>query len=493
MRKKGRNKRRVLTLTALVSLIFLTIFGCAKGTVPGDMTSSSVTDTEKDTQESVTAESTRETTEETSSSSEEASDETEDTASEEKDTGTETEPSESEGTEESEDESDEPVRFMGLLTDPEIAKINERTLNTPGSNLFDVTREDVVFTNHDVLNLIRSYSFPDTVYYGDMQPTEELRAELDAKRNLGVLTENRYRQVEIQYGIITGECGVKSFPTELRATSSQAPNEFDYFRESNFVYGSGVLVLHYSTGGDYAFVQGNNYAGWIRTDTFALTDKETFLQFLKPDQFLIETHPDLNDPLSRIGVILPFTAKEEDTYQVLFPVRSEEGQLVLEIRSVTISPDNPIGWHEGFMTYSKEALVELSKTYLDLPYGYSDEYNRYDCSSYTGSLYLLFGFRMPRNTNIMHHFGGSVVNAEKVNIYETLDAHPGALVLMPTHVMMYIGQDENGKHLMIHETIYEGTDRVIISTLEDMVNGSGRLYTDILTTILYPDLQRSGL
>ena len=183
--------------------------------------------------------------------------------------------------------------------------------------------------------------------------------------------------------------------------------------------------------------------------------------------------------------MLPYREKKGTVYMVIYPERDENGQLYLDERELDTAA-SPASWSDGFLPWSEEEIIRRACLLTDLTYGWGDEGNRYDCSSTTGLLYLLFGVYVPRNTSIMPAFGGGVLNLSEVSDRDQeIEAHPGALLLMPGHVVMYLYRSEDGKHVVLHNTVYNGAYRVIINRLEDMQTASGVSYRDLLSHIIY--------
>ena len=155
--------------------------------------------------------------------------------------------------------------------------------------------------------------------------------------------------------------------------------------------------------------------------------------------------PDDIAPLNRLGVIIPYTDREEDgsAYHVLLPEREEDGTLALEA-SVFSGSDLSERYQDGFMPYSREALVQFARTLNDVPYGYGDLHCHYDCSSYVSLVYRCFGIFLPRNSADMLHAKGLTVvdlTAMEDEEKETLIMeHPGAIIFLPGHVMLSTGE-----------------------------------------------------
>ena len=58
--------------------------------------------------------------------------------------------------------------------------------------------------------------------------------------------------------------------------------------------GEPVAVLHTSANGYFYYVQAVNYSGWVSKYNVAMTDKNTWSSFVKPQKFLVVTDAEYN-------------------------------------------------------------------------------------------------------------------------------------------------------------------------------------------------------
>ena len=353
--------------------------------------------------------------------------------------------------------------FFGKRMDARLLEINKATLSDPGSRLVDLFTEKT-YTAAEVLDMIHSYKYPEKAWYGDRQDIPKVQDELTAYMNLSVLEEMKSSSPEdvlnVRYGILTDNASVRSFPTDLRAHDTNDSAVWDYFQETKLLYGDGVIVLHETADRVWSFVQGLNYFGWIRTAAIAFCTYDQFLDFLTQDQFLVRVtvFPEDASPLNRLGIILPLTGKDEDgiSVTVLLPERADDGTLKLTEALINIDVYSAC-YHEGFLSYSPENLLQEARRMLGFPYGYGDLNSNYDCSSFAGLVYRCFGIFTPRNSVDMPHAGGlrvldvrSYSDSQKAQL---LIDHPGAILGWPGHVMLssgVISTDSGAKAGIIH-------------------------------------------
>ena len=393
--------------------------------------------------------------------------------------------------------------FFGRLMDENIAAVNARTLEAEGSGLYDVLSAHT-WLNEEVLALINTYSLPERTFYGARAVTPELREEILANRNIGYLSDFPGTEVPLRCGIISENASVRSFPTSMRACDSLDGKAFDYFQESMFQIGEGVLVLHESLDGQWAFVQGSNYFGWVHEENIAFTSEEEFRSFLTGKDFAVAVRPgirvsktlpagDLYERTLRLGTILPVKEFREDAVTLVFPLRNGVGEL--EREDVVLA--NNGAFSAGFVPYSADQLISVARGMLGQEYGWGDERGNYDCSSFTGLVYRCFGIFNPRNSSQQRYSGATVKDffglsmADKTAAFE---AAPGAVLVMSGHVMLYEGVVD-GRHMVLHaNTFYVDADgvthevqKVAEAPIEDLHRTNGTSFTEaIQLMVCYP-------
>lgn len=393
------------------------------------------------------------------------------------------------------DEIQQEIRFFGKPMSKEVAEVNERTLSESSSLLFDVL-SDRSFTRTDVLSMIQSYKLPDGQYLGDRFLDQALKDLLHQNRNLDALDPGAYDQetaVKIEYGILVQNANVRAFPTSERLTSSGRAENDDLLQESVLPYASGVWILHHSEDGMFDFCVGETYFGWIQTEDIALTDRDTFRTYLSPDHFLVSFGTDEGFLYNRIGLILPVSEMLKDRYICELPERNAEGGLKKRSREILKTDD---AYHLGFLPYSSDLVFRAAKRLIGTPYGWGDEYGLYDCSSFAGLIYRLFGYYLPRNSSLMRYFGGEIKDLSVCSESEKqseIERHPGAVLVMPGHVMLYTGSCTGTDADVIHAvkgwyridgSLYEAY-RIVGSSFSEMFGSDGNSFLGAVRFMLY--------
>ena len=417
-------------------------------------------------------------------------------------TVTETEPPSS-----TEPESEEPAEktavFFGKKMPEEVAEVNRKTLSDPKSMLFDLF-SDELYTAGRIIEMINEYSIPEGGFLGADPAGETLRHAVTANRNLQTLYDRRDGKsaaspvIQERYGILVTNASVRSFPTKLRFTSSGKVTEFDLFQETVLPFASGVHVLHESSDGKYFFCQGEYYHGWIDKEEIALTDRETFLEFLSPETFAVSLGTDESVSWNRLGLILPVSASTDTELVLRLPERTAEGGLGFS----EIAVDRNSGrYHVGFLPFSGEKATEIALSLLGTPYGWGDEHGFYDCSGFTGALYRVFGYYLPRNSSILDRFGGKKIDLRGMDIEEKkalLRYYPGAVLSWPGHAMYFSGavvKDGTERFEIIQEGtgwcdvsgVFADTNSVTVSNLTEMYRTNGKSFLESIETLVVAD------
>lgn len=414
---------------------------------------------------------------------------------------TETESEEPVPAENESETSPQTALFFGRPVDEDVQRVDLLTLANKESGLYDLQSEAPFYAG-TVIRMIESYGMPKKPFYNGEVFTDETAAKILSDRNLEALTAlDQYYRIPLRYGILTENAAVRSFPTDGKATDTVDDKAFDAFQESMLPLAGGVIVLHQTADGTWSFVQGENYYGWIRTESIGFTDFETFKAYLSGGDFIVTLTPSL--PVAgknvRLGTVIPYEYAGNDEFLLMFPEKDADG--VFHTASVPL-PDNGMAAN-GYLEWSPETLLMMASSVIGTPYGWGDTSENYDCSSTIGLLYRCFGIYLPRNTSAMKHFGGTVLdisalsNEEKLQVIEE---RPGAVLVMPGHAMLYSSvwykntEGTEADHFVIHNTSGFYTDEtaenfteiygVTESALENMFRANGESFVNRIQTIL---------
>lgn len=366
-----------------------------------------------------------------------------------------------------------------------IDRINEKTRADERSGVKDLSKiTHVAF--EALVQLIESYQLPGQPYLNGVPITEEDRQRLYASRNLDGIPG----KVEIRYGIITRNAAVRSFPTREKISKNSLQEDFDYFQESMFLIGEPVLVYHNSANGEFSFVQGSNYYGWVQKDSIGLCTKEDQEKWINESSFILFTNETYIDGFRiRMGTRLPIIKEKNSHYIANFPLQQNH-QLVL--KPVIIGKSNEV--NKGYLDYTEENIKQLAARLLGMPYGWGDTDEDMDCSSTIGAIFRCFGIILPRNTSSLPYTGGTVTDVsgfreeEKRNIL--LQQKVGSIFIMPGHVVMYMGEIDGMPMIFHNFTKYSKDGSELLweyhadITALDIFGGSGLSYPSLIQFIL---------
>ena len=258
-----------------------------------------------------------------------------------------------------------------------------------------------------------------------------------------------------------------------------------------------VAVLRDSPDGKFVFVQSRYYMGWLDKSKIAFTDRNTWLTYINPRDFLVVTANkkfiDVNglSVLFQMGAVIPIVNPDshDDIWVMRLPT-SVNGKLQ-EVNIPIAMYDNEI--NKGFLTCTTNNFIRQSFKFLGDVYGWGGLEDSVDCSAFTQDIYRSMGINIPRDADrqeacmpIWAVFN-NVTNAERWDIVSR--APVGSLLFKPGHVMMKLGQDDSGAPLVIHSASSYYSDgnkiyirKVIVSDLH-YKNASGIETIDGLTGI----------
>ncbi|MFQ9510241.1 MAG: SH3 domain-containing protein [Lachnospiraceae bacterium] len=257
-----------------------------------------------------------------------------------------------------------------------------------------------------------------------------------------------------------------------------------------FLIGEPVLVYHNSANGEFSFVQGSNYYGWVQKDSIGLCTKEDQEKWINESSFILFTNETYIDGFRiRMGTRLPIIKEKNSHYIANFPLQQNH-QLVL--KPVIIGKSNEV--NKGYLDYTEENIKQLAARLLGMPYGWGDTDEDMDCSSTIGAIFRCFGIILPRNTSSLPYTGGTVTDVsgfreeEKRNIL--LQQKVGSIFIMPGHVVMYMGEIDGMPMIFHNFTKYSKDGSELLweyhadITALDIFGGSGLSYPSLIQFIL---------
>lgn len=390
-----------------------------------------------------------------------------------------------------------------IMSQREIAAFNRDIVSALPGLVYDLTDYPASLSGEKLAELVNKRPFPvDEERYSNGSLVEAAYYDyLLSQMNLdGIRAKN-----EVAYAVTVRRTDIRSFPTSDESLEAPYDVEFDMFQETAVGSAEPVLILHRSLDGDWCFVQVHNYNGWMpAADLAVAADKDSWLEFVKPEQYLVVTgnRIELNyapgdQGVEQVGFTMgtrvPLAVRNVDDvvaaagiYLVKLPTRGDYGELVLKMSTVPAGSDVMV----GYMPYTRANIIVQAFKILGERYGWGGMFEARDCSAFVMDVYRSFGLMLPRNGDEQEQSAGRTVSFASLDTgrrYELLDSLlPGASLHTPTHEMLYLGEHE-GLHYVIHDiTSYGDTDQV---------NADGSLARVELNRVAVTDLSltlRSG-
>lgn len=381
-----------------------------------------------------------------------------------------------------------------VLSPNEIESFNRRVVQTSPS-VYDLADYPAAHS----ASTLRAYIdhaelLDDALYVNGAQMSWQYKQNIRREMNLdGVLAEN-----PVGYGIVVRRSNLRGLPTGDGWFSSAHDKEFDNLQETAVDPSEAVAVLHASASGEFSYVQLRNYRGWLRAEDIAMTDRETWLSYVKPKDFLVVAANRFALTINgeeiryQMGSKLPLRgAGGEDV--VCVPARAADGALIE--RTVTV-PKSP-ALHRGFLPYTRDRIIAQSFQFLHDPYGWGGLKDSVDCSSFIADIYRTVGIELPRNADEQEMTAGTRYAMQTLRrdarsrlLRDALK--PGDVLFFDGHTMLYLGES-NGTPFIIHSlgshTKHRGDGarekvpvmRVVVSDLS-LRRYSGVTFLDALTS-----------
>ena len=377
--------------------------------------------------------------------------------------------------------------WTGELSHEQIAAINNQSFAAPQTGLKKLV-QITYLTGEQVRSYIEAYTVPDCGFYNGTPVTEEKKTHLLKLRNLDVIGAS----VSIQYGVLTENTPVRSFPVMDTMTKDTGVHAFDYLQETMFKVGEGVVVIHQTADGSFSFVMGENYNGWVKTEKIGFTTYPVFVDWmsgLESPLTVIARCAVIQGKYLRMGTKLPLAAQADGCFTVKFPTQN---QGKLEIISIDVPNDGKTV--AGYLPLTRIGIVDQADKLVGMPYGWGDTGANMDCSSTMDAIYAAFGITLPRNSSAIPYTGTSVTNVSGMSAAEKealiRNTKPGTMLVMPGHVVMYIGE-KNGVMTIIHNVTTYRLDGAAITeayqcskTPLAIYTEGGRSYLDAISYVI---------
>lgn len=303
--------------------------------------------------------------------------------------------------------------------------------------------------------------------------------------------------VKIRYAVTTRRGNIRLLP------KSWTGDKYDDLQGTAIDPAEAVAVLYDSPDGNFVFVQSRNYIGWLDKSDLAFTNRKTWLSYVNPQDFLVVTANKKaievagQSVLFQMGAIIPISetrskgqgASEEFVARIPISIDGELREVNVNVNSADKD------FNRGFLACTENNLIRQAFKFLGDEYGWGGLNDSVDCSAFVQDIYRSMGINIPRDTGnqrgcmpIWAVFN-NVTNAERWDIVSR--APIGSLLHKPGHVMMKLGNDVEGRPLIIHAAssyIDDDSGKVYIRKVivSDLHYKGGSIETiDALTDIVF--------
>ena len=301
------------------------------------------------------------------------------------------------------------------------------------------------------------YNYPHTILAANLKAlilkaTDDLKINGEdykkyfANRNFDAVTDSN-----VLYAVTLERVNLRLLPAGLTGDA------YDKLQGTAIDPAEPLAVLWESADGQFVFVQARNYFGWVERMKLGFTSLGIWRTYVKPDNFIVVTankkfvNVGNKKILFQMGAVIPLSKTIEDGefWTARIPVNAG-GEFKQAI--VKIAKDDTV--HRGFLPCTINNFIRQSFKFLGDVYGWGGLDNSVDCSAFTSDIYRSMGIEIPRDADrqevAMPSVGNIAAQYHNGRIEMLRKSPTGTLLLKPGHVMMFLGNDDNGTPIIIH-------------------------------------------
>ena len=290
---------------------------------------------------------------------------------------------------------------------------------------------------------------------------------------------------------------------------------FDRMQNSLVAAGTPLLVTHRSRDGQWALVETDWAAGWVRWTEIARVDEDFIgvytaapLAGFWRDEVPVAGRDGRFLVSGRVGMALPLAAEQEiaGRWALQVPVRDHLGRARWLKATASKAAVYPLPFPA-----TRENAARLLNALMGRNYGWGGLYENRDCSALVQDVMAAFGLWLPRNSKDQAGAGrwvplDALERREKENRILAQGKSLLPLLYMPGHVMLYLGPNPaTGRPAAFHAMwglrtirLFENTSgrrvigRTVVTSLEPgreffPFGWPGRLLIDKLTGMVLLD------
>ena len=409
-----------------------------------------------------------------------------------------------------------------LMSYDEIEKLNEETVSTKGTNMYDLKNQSEVIDGVALNEAIKKSSQADAQYYLGWTYLESTKkATQEDYDKIIENTQNPDASIEqkVLYGVATKRTELRTFPAPVAIWDDPEDSDLNYQYLAAVRVNEPVVITSKSKDGKYYLAKSICCSGWIPKDSVAICkDKDEWILAwdIKSDDALIvwgdkvftETSivgEETSDLMLTMGTVLEL-AKDVNpnelidnraaynNFVVWIPVRNDDG--TYSKKMTLISEHKKVS--KGFLPLTKANISKVVFSALGNTYGWGGSLTSDDCSGYMRNVYKCFGMELARNTTWQSSMPMAKVDMQympKEERIKFLDALPfGTILYFNGHEMMYLGS-QSGKYYVIsavgtimqpeNPSVRQRIRSTIVNTL-DVKRANGNTWFDELTVALVP-------
>lgn len=255
-----------------------------------------------------------------------------------------------------------------------------------------------------------------------------------------------------RYAVVVRRTNVRNLPTGQGLFFYAEDTEFDALQETVMDPGEPVIVQHVSANGWFYYVQCYNYSGWINKMDLAFTDRNTWLQYVNPKQFLVVTAKNLPVQLEKETILYQQGARiaykeSGNNFNIVIPQRNTTDNSLMEITKTFSKSALAKMVHAGYLPYTSNNIIKAVFENYAMPYGWGGLKNSVDCSALIANAYRTVGVILPRNSDEQVQTAGQHYTLEGLDRNTRIDnirnLMPGSVLYLEGHSLVYLGTSNN--------------------------------------------------
>lgn len=375
-----------------------------------------------------------------------------------------------------------------ILNKQQVTDFNTKICNA-SRTVYDLATYPDMLSGDSVKAKIMNYAvIDDDLYLHGNKVSDNYKNILRQQTNISGILNN----VAVKYAVVVRRSSLRNLPTGEKLFYYATDTNFDALQETTLDPGEPVVVLHQSANKYFYYIQSTNYRGWISAYNIAFTDKKTWLNYVRPEKFLVVTDANLTIKTAGEQVVyqqgsrILLDSVKANYYAISAPVRKKDGNLSI----IKINLPKTQAVNEGYLPYTSNNILRSAFKFYNMPYGWGGAKNSVDCSSLMYNAYRTVGIILPRNADEQEMTIGvkyplNANNGGNKDIVNNLT--PGAGLYMDGHVVMYIGKINNIPYCIHSLGSYfaqgqlKRAMKVVVSDLS-LTRGNGKTFLDSLTT-----------